>query len=103
MLEGTRQIKVAITAKGNSDGACVECPLYRHSAKKLHMGFFTRSSPSILSDTRQRLPVNGVVTESVTLSSVALGKASSTQQKSGILVVTKWPSVAASKEFWLIV
>jgi hypothetical protein len=49
---GTWQRKVAVTAPGNGDGACVtlgkgslfaERQLYRHSAKKLHVGPFTRS------------------------------------------------------------
>jgi hypothetical protein len=54
---GTRQRKVVVTSPGNGDGAFAEChkvtldkgslfakcALYRHSAKKLHVGPFTRS------------------------------------------------------------
>jgi hypothetical protein len=40
---GTRQSKVVVTVPGNDDGACAECPLYRHSAKKLPVGPFIRS------------------------------------------------------------
>jgi hypothetical protein len=38
-----RQRKVTVTAPGKGDEACVECPLYRHLAKKIPMGPFTRS------------------------------------------------------------